>query len=166
MVPKPFSSQGHDCLFLLSPSGASSVSAISLPFLAWVWCLLSLFLLPLFSDYLCPICLLWPGLWGSLLLLPLWGCVSTPCLSLSLLLSRLLIPRGLIDYGSCLSIGVGIQVWLLEATIDGLNCCPGWMERQLGSLELLLGKLGSSFSCKDLRVDPARDESGGGPEGF
>lgn len=100
------------------------------------------------------------------MLLPPWGCVFTPCLYLSLPLPQLLIPKGLIDYSSCLLIGVGIQVWLLEANIDGQNYCPGWTEWQLGSLGLLLGKLGSPLSCQELRVDPARDESRVGPEGF
>lgn len=146
MVPKPFFSQGRACLFLPSSSGAYSVSAASLPFLAWVWCLLSLFILPLFSivSFLSAYCGRVTG--GSLLLYPLWACVSTPCLSLSLPLPRLLIPQGLIDYSSCLSIGVGIQVWLLEANIDGQNCNPGWTEWQLGSLGLLLGELGSPLS--------------------
>lgn len=88
---------------------------------------------------------------GSLLLLPFWGCVSTPCLSLALPLPWLLIPWGLIDGSRWLSIGVGVQVWLLEADIDGQDWCPGCMEWQLGSLGLR-GNWGSPLPCQDLGV--------------
>lgn len=73
---------------------------------------------------------------GSLLLLPFWGCVSIPCLSLALPLPWLPIPWGLIDGSRWLSIGVGVQVWLLEADIDGQDWCLGCLEWQLGSLGL------------------------------
>ena len=85
-----------------------------------VSCLLSSSALPLCSYVLHPVCCHR----GSLPLFPLRGCVSTHGMSLPLPLLWLH-PVGLIDGSRRLSIGVGIQVRLPEASIDGQDRCPG-----------------------------------------
>ena len=120
----------------------------------WVSRLLSSSALPLCSHVVHPICCHQ----GSLPLFPLWGCISTHRMSLSLPLLWLH-PLGLIDGSHWLSIGVGIQVRLPEARIDGQDRCPGrgggsWGARSCkapGLWPLLPGPgSGSPSSCKAL----------------
>lgn len=64
----------------------------------------------------------WLGRWGSVAA-PSLGLGCAPCLSLCWPLPWLPLPWGLIDGSRWLLIGVGVQVWLPEAAIDGQNWC-------------------------------------------